>query len=559
MMATRRERPAPETAPHRRLITYLTRRRPIRQTLTIVLVAALAPLAILAAARGIYGIRADQVAAANAVARSAQHAQGAGGLPIRDVQAALDLLALNPDRLGPGCDGLLSSAAGLLATPARLARIGPDGLVACASDPALNGKPLPQGALAEGYPLLLRSHADERLAALVDPDNLTSGLALAQQPEAGGLALLVDGNGRLVAGPAPGHWASVPTEALDGRVMAYRDTTGRNWLLAAAPLTLQGAPDARLNLLFAHRRAGLSGQDWWYYASSFALPLLALVLASLAIWVGASHSVLRWVEELRRVTGDIGEGNYRVPAERFDDAPIEVRGLAADVQRMARTISERDRNLTDSLDQQKALALELNHRVRNNLQLISSYIGLQADGQPTEEEAVRGPLELVRLRVNTLSLVHGLLYRDAARADVTAAMLLSELALLARREWGGELVPTSADDLAVGIDGAVTIALAVIEAGSWVRAPEQAGLALTLVSLKASGDRVLLGLALAGEEPVRLRVDQPPRLMHAFARQLGGTLDAGWSVESGGRLNIDFPSINLNRGFQPSVGNKSRA
>ncbi|PZU45047.1 MAG: hypothetical protein DI568_14320 [Sphingomonas sp.] len=558
MMPTRRERPAPETAPHRRLITYLTRRRPIRQTLTIVLVAALAPLAILAAARGIYGIRADQVAAANAVARAAQHAQGAGGLPIRDVQAALDLLALNPERLGPGCDGLLSSAAGLLATPARLARIGPDGLVACASDSALNGKPLPQGPLADGYPLLLRSHADERLAALVDPDNLTSGLALAQ-PDAGGLALLVDGNGRLVAGPAPGHWVSVPTETLDGSVVAFRDATGRNWLLATAPLTLRGSPDARLNLLFAHRRAGLSGHDWWYYASSFALPLLALVLASLAIWAGASHSILRWVEELRRVTGDIGEGNYRVPAERFDDAPLEVRDLAADVQRMARTIAERDRNLTDSLDQQKSLALELHHRVGNNLQLISSYIGLQADGQRVDEHAVQGPLELVRLRVSTLSLVHGLLYRDAGRADVTAAMLLSELALLVRREWGGEAVPTAADDLAVGIDGAVAIALAVIEAESWVRAPEQAGLALTLVSLKASGDRVLLGLALTGEEPVRLRIDQPPRLMHAFARQLGGTLDAGWSVESGGRLNIDFPSINLNRGFQPSVGNKSRA
>lgn len=558
MMPARRDPSGPDTAPLGRLITYLTRRRPIRETLTIVLVAALAPLAILAAARGIYGIRADQVTAANAVARAAQHAQGAGGLPIRDVQAALDLLALNTERLGPGCEQLLSNAAGLLATPARLARIGPDGLVACASDPGLIGKPLPQGPLADDYPLLLRSHADDRLAALVDPDNLTSGLALAQ-PDAGGLALLVDGNGRLVAGPAPGHWVSVPREALDGSVVAFRDSTGRNWLLAAAPLTLKGSPDTRLNLLFAHRRAGLSGQDWWYYASSFALPLLALVLASMAIWVGASHSILRWVEELRGVTAEIGEGNYRVPAQRFDDAPIEMRALAADVQRMARTISERDRNLIDSLDQQKALALELNHRVGNNLQLISSYIGLQADVQPTEEAAVRGPLELVRLRVNTLSLVHGLLYRDAERADVTASMLLSELALLARREWGGELVPTSADDLAVGIDGALTIALAVIEAGSWVRAPEQAGLALTLVSLKASGDRVLLGLGLAGEEPVRLRIEQPPRLMQAFARQLGGTLDAGWSVESGGRLNIDFPSINLNRGFQPSVGNKSRS
>lgn len=116
-------------------------------------------------------------------------------------------------------------------------------------------------------------------------------------------------------------------------------------------------------------------------------------------------------------------------------------------------------------DQEKAILLrELNHRVKNNLQMISSMFSLQArqlKGQPAAEE-----LEAARRRVDSLMLIHQKLYtRDR---DIDTHIRLKEYIteLVDNLTFGmEEQVNTQiyVDDVTIHIDVAIPIGLIINE------------------------------------------------------------------------------------------------
>jgi PAS domain S-box-containing protein len=123
--------------------------------------------------------------------------------------------------------------------------------------------------------------------------------------------------------------------------------------------------------------------------------------------------------------------------------PIETEGgqmvLASIVD-----ITERKRaqeRLEKALEEKTVLLNELHHRVKNNLQMISSLLNLQADN--TAEPRLREVLKESQNRVKAMGLTHQLLYehKDFSRVDLGEYLgRLAQLLVSAYRERGRVVV-----------------------------------------------------------------------------------------------------------------------
>lgn len=115
--------------------------------------------------------------------------------------------------------------------------------------------------------------------------------------------------------------------------------------------------------------------------------------------------------------------------------PVEVQAREERVAALEAAVAARTRDLQAALDQQTALLHELDHRVKNNLQLISSLMMMQARraADPAVKAVVDGMLE----RLNAVATVHRRLFRseDVRGFDLSEFVgdLVSDLAYAAGR------------------------------------------------------------------------------------------------------------------------------
>lgn len=87
-------------------------------------------------------------------------------------------------------------------------------------------------------------------------------------------------------------------------------------------------------------------------------------------------------------------------------------------ERLATQVSEKTKDLEVALDEKGLLLKELNHRVKNNMQTIVSLIRLQSD--EIEDEKIQSTFLTIQNRINAMSHLHELLYRQDSVAYVNA-------------------------------------------------------------------------------------------------------------------------------------------
>jgi two-component sensor histidine kinase len=100
-----------------------------------------------------------------------------------------------------------------------------------------------------------------------------------------------------------------------------------------------------------------------------------------------------------------------------DEAPQD--GMDGRLAALEEAVQARTADLTAALDQRTQLLHELDHRVKNNLQLISSLMLMQS--RRAADRAVREALAAMHARVNAIGVVHRRLFQtdDVGRFDLS--------------------------------------------------------------------------------------------------------------------------------------------
>jgi two-component sensor histidine kinase len=90
--------------------------------------------------------------------------------------------------------------------------------------------------------------------------------------------------------------------------------------------------------------------------------------------------------------------------------------LEEEVSRRTVELEDRSARLAKALEEKEVMIKEVHHRVKNNLQIVTSLLFLQADASESPE--LRDALKKSQGRIHSMALVHEELYRSADLASV---------------------------------------------------------------------------------------------------------------------------------------------
>ncbi|NJC09542.1 sensor histidine kinase [Polymorphobacter fuscus] len=159
------------------------------------------------------------------------------------------------------------------------------------------------------------------------------------------------------------------------------------------------------------------------------LPVLIWITALVVGWYAVSRLVVQPLLAIERGmalygrSSDPARTRLRFGARDFGSA--ELASLAASFDSMADEIDQHSRNLRSALVEQQRLTREVHHRVKNNLQIVSSLLSLQARGADSSESAQT--YAVIQARLAALMHVHRWMYDDATSHGVDLTSLAGEL------------------------------------------------------------------------------------------------------------------------------------
>ncbi len=291
-------------------------------------------------------------------------------------------------------------------------------------------------------------------------------------------------------------------------------------------------------------------------------PLIAFLATLAAVWVAADQVILRWLRYVERIAAIYAKGRFTVRPLRADQAPEEIRDLAETLDAMAEAIVSRDTAIKESLAQKDALLREIHHRVKNNLQVITSLLNLQQ--RAMSDPSARAAMSDTRQRINALALIYRALYQgpDLRRVDLREFLqdLTAQLIASDQDLTGAIRTELHADDLVIDPDKLAPLALYAVEAitNAQKHAFHAQGGSL-IVTFKVRGEEAVLEIA---DDGVGAPGDQlagvGSTLMTAFARQLRGRSEIIANSQGGVTARLVFPRPDTQAPANAPVGRPKR-
>ena len=388
---------------------------------------------------------------------------------------------------------------------------------------------------------------------------------------AGTQVALTDPQGRFLVNTDHDGFAAPPDGWVEaalrpgGLIYNGRDGRGVSRAHAVAPLV-----DDDVFVILSAPRAGLVSWAQLNPFASIILPLLAWAAAWAAVAAVADRVVIRWLAYLERIASLYARGRFSVRPVQAETAPAEIQALAHTLDHMAEAIVARDQTLQDNLAQKDALMREIHHRVKNNLQVITSLLNMQQ--RALTDPAARMAMSDTRQRITALALIYRALYQSPDLRRVDVRQFLEELVAHLTAGEGGKpsnvRTQLEADDLEIDPDKLAPLALFAVEAISNARKHaygEEGGLIHVRFSVR--DDQVALEIADEGrgDSGAMSGTGVGRTLMSAFARQLRGQAEIGPGPSGGVTARLTFPAPEAGGGAgggpppTPAPGNQAAA
>jgi two-component sensor histidine kinase len=210
-------------------------------------------------------------------------------------------------------------------------------------------------------------------------------------------------------------------------------------------------------------------------------------------------------------------------------------------------LQQSDAGLRDSLREKEVLLKEIHHRVKNNLQIVSSLLNLQVHkiGNPEVAGALRDSQD----RIRSMALIHERLYGSGDFAQIEMKGYLGDLLVSLRNSYGAYNIDVSvqSEPTKLHLDTAVPLGLIVSElvtnAFKHGFPPETRGRVVVSVLSRNDGECTVEvhddGKGLPKDFQLGNTTTLGLQLVQILTKQLNGRLDA--SNTNGATFTITFP------------------
>jgi two-component sensor histidine kinase len=246
----------------------------------------------------------------------------------------------------------------------------------------------------------------------------------------------------------------------------------------------------------------------------------------------------------------------RTSGVAWSDADVHLLRLVGEIFLNVLARRQFEEQLQASLKEKEMLLREIHHRVKNNLQVVSSLLFLQSEA--VGDERPRRALEESQQRVRSLALLHEQMYQSAELATVDFGRYVEGLVYQLRdayhiRPDTVALVPR-VEDVSLGLDTAIPCSLIINELVSnalrhafppdWQSASNADGRPEVRITFHPADDELLLvvsdnGVGLPAEMDLDTVDSLGLRIVQLLTRQLHGTLRV--ERQGGTTFAITFP------------------
>jgi two-component sensor histidine kinase len=556
----------------------------LRQRLQLIITLALIPVILVSLFQGVARARLDianvhdrLIQSARTVAAGDQNLLAAAEQVLRAVGSLSEVRGMSGN-----CDGVLADTLIGVRYFSNLTRIDENGRVACSAvalsrgqnvsdyevfraakksdDMAVsnelvskvNGQPVITGMLALHKP---DGSFDGVVAIALDTHWIDYMMRASNLPK-GAVVAVFDRSGKVMATNNADIGNAIARSALRGEkageISVAVDSRGDKWRFGNAALMGNA-----IFVAFAMGESRLFGPTYLHVGLDFALPILMIGFAWVAIWLATDRQVTQWINYLRRIAHAYRSGHYVIRPD-LAEAPVEFKMLGDAMSEMASGIQDRDRRLREAVDMKTTLIKEIHHRVKNNLQIVMSLLSIQAN--QVKDMGAREALLQAQTRINALALVHRILNELEDQSTLDIRQLLDELSHQIAGGMSNDKVRVEVDVPSRVVSGSVAVALALFTVEVLTNIfkhafPEGREGVIRVTMQTLPDDKLKLAIADNGMgfamDDTRKSVGS--RLIKTFGLQLGGVSSVHSEPGRGTVVDLVFPDPDQRPADEPEV------